>query len=1073
MAELVSPGVQVTITDETTGSLQSQGTVPLIFMATQSNKVLPSGTGIASGTLDSNAGKIYNITSQRELLQTFGNPYVRVVDGTVQQGDELNEYGLHAAYSYLGLANSVMVVRADINTQQLIGTETQPTSNPANGTYWFDYLNTSYGAFRANGNPTAGLAWDRVVVKTPSITEVGSSPDYAPLATYGSSGDIAVSVWNTSNTIYEKISTAWYKVGSAQWQAARQTVLTATVGFTTIATVGVSGNLVINDTTIAIADTLPLAQVAAAIVGVTNVTASVATIGTGPANTFLRLTNTAGQDITIGATSTAGLLTALGLAAGTTYGYHLVYATHTSVPSGTHGGDIWIKTTTPNYGTNYVVKRFNSTLNQFQTVVSSLYYDDVLAEIGGGITIGNLYTQYNSGTIAAPLATQYIKRLGTLSSVTTITTAYSAPSAGTFTIRTRSSAVTANVDTSVVVTVSGSETVSALATLINGTVATNGKIPHIVATVSGTQLQIASTNGTAFQLIDGVSPVLSTITMPTGMHSNWVVLTYEANSQQPSNEATEGTLWFNPALTVDIMVNDGDEWIGYRNKYPATDPNGTQVTSEQPTTQSNGNPLVDYDLWIDSSDTVNYPKIYRYLSGAWNLIDNTDQTTPMGIVFGDARKDSGPSGFWLQSKTSPLTGTSLPNSVLDQDLLHSNFVDPVDLTVLNPQTYPSGILLFNTRISTDNVKVRRNTYYTGVSTYTVGAFLDNDYETAHPGSRAAVSAYLLDDPARWVNYSGNDYNGVAYMGRFAQRNCIVRALAEQIVGNQQIRAEGLYFNLMAAPGYVEVFSNLVTLNVDRAETAFIITDVPATLSADSTSLSNWASNTNNVPVDGRLGRITAYDYSAMYYPWGLGTNVDGNQFAIPSSTIALRTYGYNDRVGYPWTSPAGTRRGIISNASSVGYVDIDTHEYTPTILNQGQRDTLYVNKINPLAFIQGKGLLVRGDKTLTPSSTSLLSRVNVARLVVYLRWILPKLLEDFLFELNTEATQNAAADVVSKFLSGLIGLNAISDFVVDMSSNTPETAARNELWINVLIVPVESINFILVPIRLANSIEQV
>lgn len=1072
MADLLSPGVQVTITDETTGSLQAQGTVPLIFIATQSDKTLPSGTGVAAGTLETNAGKIYSITSQRELLQTFGNPYVRVVDGTVQQGDELNEYGLHAAYSYLGLANNVLVVRADIDTKELIGTETEPTALPNNGTYWFDFSNTSFGAFRANGNPTAGLAWDRVIVKTPTILEVGASPDYAPLATFGSSGDLAVSVWNTSNALYEKISTTWYKVGSAAWSAARQTVLTGTVGFTVAGTVGVSGNLVINGTTISIADTMTLATAVAAITGITDITASVAVIGTGPANNFLRLTNTAGNDITIGAGSTAGLLTALGLIAETTYGYHLVYSPHTSVPTGTHGGDIWVKTTSPNYGANYAVKRFDTSLNQFQTIASPLYFDDILAEIGGGISIGKLYVQYNSGTLLAPIATQYIKRLGTLTAINAVTTAYSAPSAGSFSIRTRSSAVTTNVDTTITVTVSGSETASALATLINAAVASNGKVPHIVASVVGTQLQISSTNGTAFQLIDGTPAVLSTITMPTGMHSNWVVLTYEASVQSPSQKASEGTLWFNPALTVDIMVNDGNEWIGYRNMYPTTDPNGVQVTSAEPTTQSNGNPLVDYDLWIDSSDTVNYPKIYRYLSGSWMLVDNMDQTTPLGVVFGDARKDTGPTGAWLQTKTAPLSGTASANSVLDQDLLHSNFVDPVDLTTLNPQTYPSGIMLFNTRISTDNVKVRRNTYYSGVTTYTVGAFLDNDYETAHPGSRAAVAAYLADNPARWVNFSGNDFNGVAYMGRFAQRNCIVRALAAQIVGNQEVRAEGLYFNLMAAPGYVEVFSNLVTLNVDRAETAFIITDVPASLSADSTSLNAWATNANNVATDGRLGRVTSYDYAAMYYPWGLGTNVDGNQFAIPSSTIALRTYGYNDRVGYPWTSPAGTRRGIISNASSVGYVDIDTHEYTPTILNRGQRDTLYVNKINPLAFIQGKGLLVRGDKTLTPSSTSLLSRVNVARLVVYLRWILPKLVEDFLFESNTEATQNAAADVVSKFLVGLIGLNAISDFVVDMSSNTPQTAARNELWINVLIVPVESINFILIPIRLANSVEQ-
>jgi hypothetical protein len=146
----------------------------------------------------------------------------------------------------------------------------------------------------------------------------------------------------------------------------------------------------------------------------------------------------------------------------------------------------------------------------------------------------------------------------------------------------------------------------------------------------------------------------------------------------------------------------------------------------------------------------------------------------------------------------------------------------------------------------------------------------------------------------------------------------------------------------------------------------------------------------------------------MYYPWALGTNVDGREIVIPSSTVALRTYGFNDSVAFPWFPPAGTRRGVISNAASVGYVDLETRQYNPVVLNPGQRDTLYTNDINPLALIPNRGLLVYGDKTLSPNDGSALSRVNVARLVVYLRTVLPNALAPFLFELNTERTRSAA-----------------------------------------------------------------
>ena len=108
---LQSPGVDIKIIEEEIGATAGPGTVPLGIIATAENKLTEAVT-LAEGTLPENAGKLELITSQRELLQKYGVPYFRSVDGTVIQADEPNEYGLHAAFSYLGLANRAYVLRA-------------------------------------------------------------------------------------------------------------------------------------------------------------------------------------------------------------------------------------------------------------------------------------------------------------------------------------------------------------------------------------------------------------------------------------------------------------------------------------------------------------------------------------------------------------------------------------------------------------------------------------------------------------------------------------------------------------------------------------------------------------------------------------------------------------------------------------------------------------------------------------------------------------------------------------------------------------------------------------------------
>ena len=103
---LLSPGVQVTVIDESQYIPAATNSVPYVLIATAQNKVSGTGTGVAAGTLQANANKPYLITSQRDLSATFGVPFFySTTTGTPLNGYELNEYGLLAAYSALGSTN--------------------------------------------------------------------------------------------------------------------------------------------------------------------------------------------------------------------------------------------------------------------------------------------------------------------------------------------------------------------------------------------------------------------------------------------------------------------------------------------------------------------------------------------------------------------------------------------------------------------------------------------------------------------------------------------------------------------------------------------------------------------------------------------------------------------------------------------------------------------------------------------------------------------------------------------------------------------------------------------------------
>ena len=194
---LVSPGVEVDIIDQSQYLPAAQNSVPLVVVATAQNKADPTGTGVAQATTAANAGKLYLVTSQRDLVTLYGNPFFyTTTNGTPIQGYELNEYGLLAAYSTLGVTNRAYILRADIDLASLVGQTARPVGKPADGTYWLDTTNTAWGIYEFNASTSKFTNMIPYV-----ITDSNNLDSYGyPLQTIGNIGDYAVDAINHDTT---------------------------------------------------------------------------------------------------------------------------------------------------------------------------------------------------------------------------------------------------------------------------------------------------------------------------------------------------------------------------------------------------------------------------------------------------------------------------------------------------------------------------------------------------------------------------------------------------------------------------------------------------------------------------------------------------------------------------------------------------------------------------------------------------------------------------------------------------------------------------------------------------------
>jgi hypothetical protein len=195
------------------------------------------------------------------------------------------------------------------------------------------------------------------------------------------------------------------------------------------------------------------------------------------------------------------------------------------------------------------------------------------------------------------------------------------------------------------------------------------------------------------------------------------------------------------------------------------------------------------------------------------------------------------------------------------------------------------------------------------------------------------------------------------------------------------------------------------------------------------------------------------NYVATYYPWVKTVDTNSNKLTtVPPSVLLPAVFASNDRLAAEWFAPAGLNRGGIVGAVSV-----------LNRLTHAERDTLYENKVNPIAVFPGQGIVAFGQKTLQDKASAL-DRINVRRLLITVKKFIASTSRFLVFEQNTDSTRGRFINTVNPYLEGIQQRQGLYAFrvVMDETNNTPDVIDRNILAGQIFLQPAKTAEFIVI-----------
>jgi len=261
--------------------------------------------------------------------------------------------------------------------------------------------------------------------------------------------------------------------------------------------------------------------------------------------------------------------------------------------------------------------------------------------------------------------------------------------------------------------------------------------------------------------------------------------------------------------------------------------------------------------------------------------------------------------------------------------------------------------------------------------------------------------------------------------------------------NAVSNADEYDINMVVTPGIVRRLHPSVTTDVldmvEARQDCFYISD----LTSVNDTISQVTTQANAIDSN----------YIGSYYPWVKTVDSNTNKLiSVPPSVLLPAVFAANDAIAAEWFAPAGLNRGGIIGAVSV-----------LNRLTHSERDTLYENKVNPIASFPGQGIVAFGQKTLQDKASAL-DRINVRRLLINVKKFVASTSRFLVFEQNTAQTRGRFINTVQPYLEGIQQRQGLYAFkvVMDESNNGPDVVDRNILAGQIFLQPAKTAEFIVI-----------
>jgi len=284
--------------------------------------------------------------------------------------------------------------------------------------------------------------------------------------------------------------------------------------------------------------------------------------------------------------------------------------------------------------------------------------------------------------------------------------------------------------------------------------------------------------------------------------------------------------------------------------------------------------------------------------------------------------------------------------------------------------------------------------------------------------------------------------------------------------------EFVEMNMLSAPGIVNEQLTEKVLNVceDRGDAIGVI-DLRGVYQPFTENYNDFKTRVTQTSLDSCItslrDRNINSSYGCTYYPWvQIRDSLTGQFLWAPPSVAAIGTFASSERASEVWFAPAGFNRGGLSKSGAAGLPVIAVTEKLTSV----ERDKLYEANINPIATFPSEGIVIFGQKTLqvTPSA---LDRINVRRLMIFIKKEISRIASGILFDQNVPATWLRFTGQAEPLLASVKARMGLTEFrvVLDETTTTPDLIDRNILYAKIFLKPARAIEFIAIDFNIARS----